>query len=56
MFCPNCNKETSCGCKSCEKLPHEHLQHILHGDLITCPYCKITDHSDQSLKKLYEKL
>lgn len=51
MNCPNCKKQSRCGCKSCKsrvKYPSNRADkisnHPEHKDigLITCPYCRET--------------
>lgn len=46
MTCPNCKKETSCGCKSCEDMPAEHKRNIMKKDTIQCPYCNFESNYD----------
>jgi DNA-directed RNA polymerase subunit RPC12/RpoP len=46
MTCPNCKKETSCGCKSCAERPHEYERNIMEGDTIECPYCNFKSSFD----------
>ncbi len=39
MFCPNCKKESSCGCKSCQERTSEFKRNIMKADTIECAYC-----------------
>lgn len=48
-MCPNCNKHSRCGCKSCEKREGKYepiRPHKLKGDFIICPYCRVKFHYD----------
>ena len=46
MTCPNCKKETSCGCKSCQERPAKFKRNIMKGDTIQCPYCQFKSNYD----------
>lgn len=51
-MCPNCNKKSFCGCKSCK--PRKRMspirnQKFVNGDFIKCPYCRVVDHVDEWL-------
>lgn len=46
MTCPNCLKESSCGCKSCAERPSEFKKNIMEGDTIECPYCQFKSSFD----------
>jgi len=56
MKCPNCKKETSCGCNSCKDRPHSYERNVMKGDFITCPYCEKTEHCDTWLNNEYKVL
>lgn len=39
MTCPKCKKESSCGCKSCNKKENKYKRNIMKKEMIKCPYC-----------------
>lgn len=39
MTCPKCKKESSCGCKSCNKKENKYKRNIMKKEKIKCPYC-----------------
>ena len=55
MMCPNCKKETSCGCKSCAERPSEFKRNIMEGDTIECPYCQFKSSYDLWLDFEYKR-
>ncbi len=55
MFCPNCKKELSCGCKSCAERPAEFKRNIMEGNNITCGYCGFTSNCDLWLDFEYKR-
>ena len=56
MTCPNCLKETSCGCKSCEDRPREYERNIMEGNTIKCPYCDFKSSFDVWLDYEYSNV
>jgi hypothetical protein len=43
MICPKCNKETICGCASCQQrkgMPKQRSARFKGHDDIVCPYCR----------------
>lgn len=55
MTCPNCLKQTSCGCKSCQERPAEFKRNIMEGDTIECPYCQFKSSHDIWLDFEYKR-
>lgn len=55
MICPSCEKETSCGCKSCAERPRKYERNIMEGDTIKCPYCDFKSSYDVWLDYEYKK-
>jgi DNA-directed RNA polymerase subunit RPC12/RpoP len=55
MFCPNCKKELSCGCKSCAERPAKFKRNIMEGDTIECPYCQFKSSFDVWLDYEYSQ-
>ena len=55
MTCPNCFKETSCGCKSCAERPNEYERNIMKSNTIQCPYCEFKSSYDVWLDYEYKK-
>jgi len=55
MTCPNCKKETSCGCKSCAERPRKYERNIMEGDTIKCPYCNFKSSFDVWLDYEYSQ-
>jgi hypothetical protein len=55
MFCPSCEIENSCGCKSCAERPDEFKRNIMEGDNITCGYCGFTNSFDIWLDFEYKR-
>lgn len=55
MTCPNCKKETSCGCKSCLERPHQFERNIMQDDTIQCPYCNFKSSHDIWLDHEYQR-
>jgi len=54
-MCPNCKKELSCGCKSCEERPAKFKRNIMKGDNITCGYCGFVSNYDIWLDFEYKR-
>ncbi|AGO47567.1 hypothetical protein Phi17218_034 [Cellulophaga phage phi17:2_18] len=45
MTCPNCNKNSRCGCRSCKarvKYPSNRAYKVtgIHEGIVQCPYCR----------------
>jgi len=55
MTCPNCKKETSCGCKSCKDRQNEYARNIMKANTIQCPYCDFKSSYDVWLDYEYKK-
>ena len=55
MFCPNCKKESSCGCKSCQERPAEFKRNIMEGETIECPHCGFKSNYDIWLDFEYKR-
>jgi NMD protein affecting ribosome stability and mRNA decay len=50
--CPNCGKQSKCGCKSCIErngFDAETETFDETGELIICPFCKVASHPDHWL-------
>jgi DNA-directed RNA polymerase subunit RPC12/RpoP len=56
MTCPNCKKESSCGCKSCADRPREYERNIMEGNTIKCPYCNFKSSYDVWLDYEYSNV
>lgn len=54
MFCPNCKKESSCGCKSCKDRPAKFKRNVMEVNTIECPYCNFKSSYDAWLDYEYE--
>ena len=48
-MCPNCKKDSNCGCSSCRKSKGKPLLRTnkMVGDAVKCPYCRTWFHSDE---------
>lgn len=55
MICPSCEKESICGCKSCQERPGEHERNIMEENTIKCPYCNFKSSYDVWLDYEYKK-
>lgn len=48
MKCPNCNKESACGCNSCRKNKIDIKRfYFVNGDFIKCPHCGSIKHVEE---------
>lgn len=61
-MCPNCNKFSLCGCKSCKsrnkgRVGRKRTQKFINlpnsDSLIQCPYCRVKMHPDAWLDQEY---
>jgi len=55
MICPSCEKENSCGCKSCAERPAKFKRNIMKGDTIQCGYCNFKSSHDVWLDYEYKQ-
>lgn len=57
-MCPNCNKKSYCGCKSCKSrkgLLSIRSNKFNNGDFIKCPYCRKNMHIDSWLEEDFKQ-
>lgn len=54
MTCPNCNQESSCGCKSCNNKTNQYKRNIMKEETIQCPYCFLESSYDIWIDEEYK--